>query len=276
VKNHLPRCVLVIPCYNEAARLPLKQLEAFLLSTDWVEFLFVDDGSSDDTWNLLAEFSLQSRCNALRMEKNSGKGEAVRQGVLKAMQRVDVDYVGYWDADLATPLNELAKMTQILDAETATLAVIGSRVRMLGREISRKPLRHYVGRVFSTLASLAIGLPVYDTQCGAKVFRKSGEVSCIFSQPFRDRWSFDVELLKRLFEVTQDSNCAIELPLRNWKDVGASTVSLRGGLKAFASLFGIWRAGKFPGEAVVKKAQSAADLEEGINSQKTSTAVNEH
>jgi len=175
---------------------------------------------------------------ALHLPDNSGKAEAVRQGVLHAME-MNFRNIGFWDADLSTPLEAIGSFCQILESETVEL-VIGSRVKLLGRRIERKPFRHYLGRIFATTASLVLGLQVYDTQCGAKIFRNGIVLKQIFLQPFRVKWTFDVELLARfkLFQMTSEGSplehCAVEYPLKEWLHKGGSKV------KAVDFFKGIW------------------------------------
>src|SRR6267142_1114068 len=157
------RVALVVPCFNEAARLDVDAFRTFQLPGHQLEFVFVNDGSTDNTLQILETLGAP----IVNLEKNSGKAEAVRRGILAAMDR-SPDYVGFWDADLATPLSELPGMMEIAESRKAIQMVFCARVRLLGREISRRPARHYLGRVGATLISSSLGLAVYDTQCGAK------------------------------------------------------------------------------------------------------------
>ena len=145
----------------------------------------------------------------LTLAQNSGKGEAVRQGVnhVAAMQRFA--FVGYWDADLATPLSELAPMLDALARAPRCQLILGSRWRRLGSDIQRSAIRHALGRVFATAASFTLDLPVYDSQCGAKVCR-AASVGVLFGEPFTTRWLFDVELLARLRSRGSIEGAAIE------------------------------------------------------------------
>lgn len=223
---------LIIPCFNEADRLPMDSVRELLAGSD-LDLILVDDGSSDGTGALLDHLAAGSadRVRALRLDRNRGKAEAVRHGLLAALDRSDA--VGYADADFATPAEELVRLASLL-ADSDTDAVIGSRVAMLGATIERSPMRHYLGRVFATGASLSLGRPVYDTQCGAKLFRVTPGLRAALERPFRSRWAFDVELLGRLWTADPAARI-VEVPLRRWVDVGRSKVKpsamLRTGLE---------------------------------------------
>src|SRR5687768_15317394 len=106
--------ILVIPCYNEEHRLPVDELRRFRSEDARVEMLFVNDGSRDGTLRLLQSLAAEdpSRFSVLDLERNSGKAEAVRRGILAAMEHRP-DFVGFWDADLATPLSELPSFLEI-------------------------------------------------------------------------------------------------------------------------------------------------------------------
>ncbi|HET7600349.1 MAG TPA: glycosyltransferase [Gemmatimonadales bacterium] len=219
----------MVPCYNEAARLDTAAVAAFLGRASGVVLVFVDDGSTDGTRAVLHRLAERHGRSvvALRLESNQGKAAAVRTGVLHAL-RAGAGYVGFWDADLSTPLDEIPRFSAFLDGHPNLVAAIGARVKLLGRQIERSPLRHYLGRVFATGASIALRLPVYDTQCGAKLFRAGPLVRVAFSRPFHTRWIFDVELLARLAEAARRtgsppvSQLVAELPLESWVDVRGS------------------------------------------------------
>lgn len=225
--------VIVVPCYDEAGRLDPARFEEFAARYRPVEFLFVNDGSRDDTLRVLQELESRdaARFHVLDQQPNRGKAEAVRRGMLEALAR-GPGYVGYWDADLATPLDEIPRFVEVLEERPERLAVFGSRVQLLGRSIRRSAVRHYLGRVFATLASNLLELAVYDTQCGAKLFRATPETEALFHEPFRTSWIFDVEVLARLIRSRRAgslppvSEAIFELPLRRWHDVAGSKVSL--------------------------------------------------
>src|SRR5262245_49960812 len=195
----MPRSVLVVPCYNEAARLPVQELERFARAVPDVDFVLVNDGSSDATLEVLRGLAarLPERFEVVDVQPNRGKAEAVRFGMQQAF-RAGPAYAGYWDADLATPLDAIAELEAALAEDPALLAVFGSRVKLLGRSIERRVHRHYLGRVFATAASLVLGLAIYDTQCGAKLFRVCDESRALFDERFESGWIFDVEILARL------------------------------------------------------------------------------
>lgn len=237
------KTAIVIPCYNEAHRLAPQSFLATLRENPDFFFLFVNDGSTDDTCDILA--SLQegnpAQVGVLKLEKNSGKAEAVRHGMLKTMEG-QFRNIGYWDADLATPLQAIREFCTLLE-NGAVEAVLGSRVRLLGRRIERNTLRHYLGRTFATCASILLDLSIYDTQCGAKIFRNSPHLKQVLARPFKVNWTFDVELLAR-FPMVQGIAAKeamtkwVEYPLREWVDVKGSKIRGRDYLRG-AVEFGI-------------------------------------
>ena len=231
-----PVATIVIPCYNEAKRLDGDALLA-LAAQPSVRLMFVDDGSTDSTATRLRELADASDdIDVMSLGQNRGKAEAVRQGMINAM-RGTAPLVGYYDADLATPPSELVRLVEALVDRPDVECVLGARVALLGSAIERRPLRHYAGRLFASAASAALGVQVYDTQCGAKAFRAGPALRAAVEQPFRSRWAFDVELLDRLLRggpavpVIRPEQL-LEVPLRAWRDVSGSGMSLRGGLEA--------------------------------------------
>lgn len=227
----MPRTTIVVPCYNEAARLRPAGFQP-LYDRAATTVLFVNDGSTDATADRLAEVAAaEPRARVLSLPANGGKAEAVRQGLLAALAD-GAEIVGYLDADLATPAEEMVRLLEILD-DTAADAVLGARVALLGHDIQRNAARHYLGRVFATGASVVLGLPVYDTQCGAKLFRRGAGLERALAEPFCSRWAFDVELLGRL--LAEGAPKIVEVPLHVWHDVEGSTLRwpqmLRAGLE---------------------------------------------
>jgi dolichyl-phosphate beta-glucosyltransferase len=224
------RIWLVVPCYNEAVRLPSAAIETFLGDHPDVTICLVDDGSNDGTRAVLERVAgaCPGQVVVLADRANTGKAEAVRQGVLRGAQS-GAALFGYWDADLSTPLSELDLLSGAMVESPDRIAAIGSRVKRLGTNITRSLVRHYLGRVFATFASITLRLPVYDSQCGAKLFRRdAAEVA--FADPFVSSWLFDVEVLARLrnhFGADGALRQILEVPLGEWKHVDGSKLKPR-------------------------------------------------
>jgi dolichyl-phosphate beta-glucosyltransferase len=217
---------LVIPCFNEELRLDRARFLAFARDHR-VDLLFVDDGSSDDTRGVLEELRRQAegRVDVLALEKNSGKGEAVRQGLTQSIAGGHA-IVGYADADLSTPPVELLKLLTHFERPPVQV-VTGARVMLIGRHIELHRMRHILGRIFASIAETILRMPFYDTQCGAKFFRASPLLSEALAAPFLSRWAFDIELLGRLLVGVGDhrglvAGEVIEVPLDEWIDVDGS------------------------------------------------------
>lgn len=223
--------IIVVPCYNEEHRLDESGFLQ-LAASGHVRLLFVDDGSTDGTLTLLARLRDAAQdIDVIELSRNCGKSEAVRRGLLEAIHH-GATVVGYFDADFATPAEELLRLIATMKSDEHLAVVFGARVATLGSTIERNYSRHYAGRVYATLASLALGVNVYDTQCGAKVFRAVPTFCEAIARPFRSTWAFDVELLDRLLRGNNSVpgipiDAFLEVPLNAWRDVHGSKLRFK-------------------------------------------------
>ena len=230
--------LIVVPCFNEAERLNDSAFIEYVDRTEGVSFLFVNDGSTDTTLDRLRDICAlrPDRLHAISLTKNSGKAEAVRQGLLHA-STMDTSLVGYWDADLATPLDAIEDFVRVASKYRDISVVFGSRRPMLGHRIERTFFRRSVSKVCSTLAYQALRLPISDTQCGAKLFRNSNDLRASLKDPFSAGWLFDVELFTRLANRLSNTQHAFyEQPLSEWEEVAGSKVSAKAIVRAGFSM----------------------------------------
>lgn len=236
----MPAPAVVVPCFNEEERLDQDAILG-LVDDGELRLVLVDDGSTDGTAGILASLAERSpSVSVLTLPRNAGKAEAVRQGLLRAIDN-GATLVAYYDADLSTPPDELRRLVAILGESPELDVVMASRVRLLGRDIERRPMRHYLGRVFATFASLSLALPVYDTQCGAKALRVTDALRSALRSRFRSHWVFDVELIGRLLYPSEGVSATapvgiVEIPLRRWHDVAGSKLRATDGFRAALEL----------------------------------------
>lgn len=221
--------MIVVPCYNEEARLDAEAFLSFLADRPALSFVFVNDGSRDGTLNRLLDLYKRNpvQVHVVNLSQNSGKAEAVRAGLQYACS-TGVGRVGYWDADLATPLHAIGDFEQIMDRYFDVTVVFGARRQLLGHRINRTLTRRTVSRICATLARLAVGLPISDTQCGAKLLRNTPELRDAIATPFTAGWLFDVELFTRIASASAvPQRRFYELPLSEWTEIAGSKVSGR-------------------------------------------------
>lgn len=184
---------IVIPAYNESSRLrpTLDSLLRFTQAQKWdVEILVVNDGSTDDTAQVVREYG-KAHPQILLLENpgNRGKGFSVRNGMLHARGEICL----FTDADLSSPIEEAQKLVAAID-RGADVA-IGSRWLKSELQTERQPLyRQAFGRIFNMVLRLVLGMRLVDTQCGFKAFRR-GAVQRIFPLQKIERWGFDPEIL---------------------------------------------------------------------------------
>jgi glycosyltransferase involved in cell wall biosynthesis len=243
-----PELALVVPCHNEALRLEPEAFLAFLASHPTAHLVLVDDGSEDGTKAVLERIraGAPGSVTVLGHAPRRGKAETVRAGILEGL-RLGAPLVGFFDADLSTPLSAVDDFVALLRARPTVELALGSRVMLMGRDIRRKALRHYLGRIFATAVSLTLDLPVYDTQCGAKILRVTSDTAGLFAEPFHSPWIFDVELLARYLRLPAAVGQAArrdriyEVALPAWHDRPGSKLRWYDFARAMAELGYIWR-----------------------------------
>jgi len=234
---------LVVPCFNEEHRLDESKFEA-LINSGLVTLLFVDDCSTDMTEMRIQSIKSKwpSSVEVFSLNKNGGKGEAVRVGLLRAIG-AGFQHVGFMDADFAVPPEEVIRFLNEANNLDGKQVFLGSRVKLLGSQISRTFKRHLFGRVFATVASLVTKIDIYDSQCGLKVFTTNSNLKSSLETPFRTRWLFDLELLQRLnsqqvggIDSGRLQEVAAEIPLRRWDEVSGTKFSLAAQIKSIFQL----------------------------------------
>ena len=218
---------IVIPCYNEANRLPVMSYKSFLNKTRDVSIFFINDGSSDETGHLIHEMVMEfvEQVHLISLKKNKGKGNAVFEGFHYVLNNHNFKKIAYLDADLATSLEECYQLTNYVDGKISL--AFGSRILKIDNNIKRKWYRFFFGRLVATAISKSLKLSLYDSQCGCKIF-ESSLADKIFVEPFLSKWLFDVEIFFRAIEVYGRKNIKEhikEIPLNEWVDTPDSRVS---------------------------------------------------
>ena len=222
---------IAVPCFNEGSRWSTTYWSRLMELPDF-RWIFVDDGSSDNTRSLI-EFECEGTPNRLITQpRNLGKAEAVRLGMLTALsEATDLDVIGFMDADGAFNVGDIQRLAQVMTEKSAGTqqieAVWSSRVALAGRDIQRTPKRHYLGRVAATVLSWGDNSIPYDTQSGYKLFRPTPNLRHVLSEPFMTRWLFEVEMLERFKRQNERSMVIWEEPVDFWQEIPGSKVSPR-------------------------------------------------
>lgn len=218
---------IVVPVYNEELRFDLQYWRQIIEDSHF-NFLFVNDGSTDSTQDLIESISLPNS-SFLQLQSNVGKAEAIRTGFLSLLEqeKLEIRVLGYLDSDRAFDTHEVTDALQTVSSvleETSFDAVWFSRVKLAGREIQRSQLRHLAGRSIATFLGYGLENYPYDTQCGFKVFKFNSNLQYALSYPFQNRWFVDIEIYTRISMNTQSWIKVLEVPLNTWREVGNSKI----------------------------------------------------
>ena len=232
-----PKTYVIVPCYNEEQRLDTDYWNRLIKSLDF-EWIFVNDGSTDNTKSKLEEIKNK---NTLNLEVNSGKAEAIRYGINYAISRSEENdlVASYIDADSAFQTNDVKRIFEIFKEKMIAKqidSVWASRVALAGRNIKRSTTRHHLARIIITIIGFVDKKIPYDPQTGFKIFHLNHKVKQIFENRFKTRWFFDIEILRRWESLTGSRMDIWEEPVIYWKEVSGSKVNNRQYLRIFKEL----------------------------------------
>ena len=225
MSKHVDSLIIIIPCFNEQERLKFSEIETLQYQLG-CNVLFVDDGSRDDTRDLLDTFcSNREHFNYLSLSRNAGKAKAIHAGIKVALND-GYALLGTYDADSAVSVNDYVKAKALMLENPQVDLVSGARVLLAGSGVTRTKHRRWFGRIIATYINFVIGQDFYDPQSPCKLFRKS--LIANLSSP-RTRWFLDIEFIlskNRTNFTAENSNTKIlEFPLQEWKDVENSKIT---------------------------------------------------
>jgi len=222
------RFACLIPCYNESQRLDVDLYRQIVSNNPLLDFYLLNDGSSDNTLDFLYKVSEGNKNVIVKdFNPNRGKSGVIQSGMLE-LSESNYDYVGFLDADFATPFEEFKRLTEIVEKEDYDV-IFGSRVKLKGWGIIRNPIRHWFSRIVLTVIDTLFKLEIYDTQCGCKIFKRE-LISICFTERFVTKWLFDIEVFIRYLRNT-DSPKIKEIPLYRWEEIKGSKLKISDFLK---------------------------------------------
>ncbi len=235
-------CV-VIPVFNESKRWQADVLKSFLKSYPEAFLLFVNDGSSDNSIQLIGDMYnyYPERVVMLSNQHNIGKANSIRNGMLYACNHLTVDHIGYLDSDLSVSPIDLIEFSKTLSKVNAA-AIFGFRNMDDSNNVKRSFHRNMMGHLFRSFVKFFLRFTVIDSQCGAKLFN-SELVRLIFSKPFQTRWLIDIEILMRLTSLYPQNNLTslvIELPVSSFEDKKGSKLTPFELLRIITELFKLY------------------------------------
>ena len=235
---------IIVPCYNEANRLNTKAFLNFIKDTNDYHLCFVNDGSSDQTLEVLNNIRTeeQNKVSVIDVKKNKGKAAAVRVGARFLFHKKDIDYIGFIDADLSTDFNDFDKLVKRLHNNEELSLVYGSRGIDNGNEIEKNIFRSFFSKIIKMIVFLILDLPIEDTQCGAKVFRKN-IIPIVYKKTFLTKWLFDVEIFIRLknhFGPKKIMYKIHEQALERWIHMDDSKLGIKDSIQIPFRLLSIW------------------------------------
>ncbi len=219
--------IVVVPCFNEQYRFKLNYYKQ-LISIENTFWIFVNDGSTDNTLKLIKKLASAKNVAYLSHGRNIGKSNSIRLGIEYALGNIsNIKWIGFLDADGAFSVEDVRTNLNLAMNKNMRFydAIYSSRVKLSGRTINRNHLRHIFSRVVISFFGIIWKNIPYDTQSGFKLYRYNFDLKSLFTEPFNTRWFVDIEFTLRYIELKQSALKVWEQPVLSWSDVAGSKVN---------------------------------------------------
>nr|WP_315254899.1 glycosyltransferase [uncultured Flavobacterium sp.] len=229
------KCIgVVIPCYNEEKRLLGDEFRDFVHKNLGYHLCLVNDGSKDKTLEVIQELikGKEDYISVYDCEKNGGKAEAVRLGMLHLAKQSQFDYIGFLDADLSTDFADFNDLAETI-SDSKYKMVFGSRITRMGADIEKESARAIISKTINFIIRKTLGMEIKDTQCGAKIMTKD-VIENTFKEKFITKWLFDVEIfmrMKKIYGSKETKGLILEQPLKRWIHADGSKLSMKDSVK---------------------------------------------
>jgi glycosyltransferase involved in cell wall biosynthesis len=216
---------IIVPVYNESKRWNVDFWNELINCTS-AKFIFVNDGSTDNSLELIFHLQASERVLCVNLPTNVGKAQAIAKGLSAASTHNSI-YLGYLDADSAFNVQDIIRIIELSTEKIENEgfdSIWSSRILLGGRTIERKLWRQWFSRLIATILGFAFpGLP-YDTQSGFKLWKREQILTTHFDYQFNTKWYLDLELFVKI--SNEHKNFRIwEEPVLYWKDVGGSKIA---------------------------------------------------
>ncbi|VXB21240.1 Transcriptional regulator [Flavobacterium sp. 9AF] len=230
---------VVIPCYNEEKRLQTEIYKKFVEKNLGYHLCFVNDGSNDSTLDIVNQLAKdhEDRISVLNCEKNVGKAEAVRLGMVHLAKNNQYDYIGFLDADLSTNFDDFQDLVNTISNSNFQL-VSGSRMRRMGANITKQSSRAIISKTVNYIIRKTVMMEINDTQCGAKIMTRE-IIQNTFQTKFLTKWLFDVEIfmrMKKAYGTQKAKELICEMPLKRWIHADGSKLSMKDSVKIIGQI----------------------------------------
>ena len=240
IEDRLSKIMMIVPCFNEGNRLNLEYWQRITQEVS-CEWLFINDGSTDNTINKL---ELINGIKILSFEKNEGKAESIRKGINYIIENPELDNynIGYIDSDDAFIIDDIKKvLDKFININENFDAIWASRVALAGRNISRNSKRHLISRVIVTLLGVAYPEIPYDPQTGFKIFKAHTLSKELISKKFKTRWFVDLEILTRIEQIDKRRVKIWEEPVSYWRDIPGTKIKGLELVRVVSEIFKVFR-----------------------------------